>query len=101
MANRLALIMPSLIHHSQAGFTLGHSATSNICKVLTVLEEVRANPSSDLAIISLDAEKAFGNVSFHRLQLASQKCSFDGPFLHLISAMYSAPSANVVAAGHI
>lgn len=26
MANRLALIMPSLIHPSQAGFTLGHSA---------------------------------------------------------------------------
>lgn len=39
MANRLALIIiPSLIHPSQAGFTQGRSATSNIRKILAVLE---------------------------------------------------------------
>lgn len=101
MTNRLALIMPSLIHPSQAGFTIGHSAMSNIRKVLTVLEQEKINPTSDLAIITLDAEKAFDNVSFRWLRLALQRFGFDGPFLHIINAMYSAPSANVVATVHI
>lgn len=101
IANRLALIMPILIHPSQAGFTLRHSATSNIRKVLTVLEHARAKPSSYLAIITLDAEKAFDSISFHWLRLVLQNFSFSGSFLHLISTMYSAPSANVIAAGHI
>lgn len=48
--------MPSLIHHSQADFTLGRSAPSNIREVLTVLEQARANPSSDLAILSRGRE---------------------------------------------
>lgn len=101
IANGLAVIMPTLIYPSQAGFTLGHSATSNIWKVLTTLEQARANPSSDLAIITLDAEKAFDNVSFHWLRLVLQSFVFSGPFFHLITTMCSAPSANVVATGNI
>lgn len=38
IANRLAHIMSSLIHPSQAGFTQGTSATFKIQKVLAVLE---------------------------------------------------------------
>lgn len=101
MANRLASIMPTLIHPSQAGFTQGRSATSNIRKVLAVLQHVRANPDKDTAIVTLDAEKAFDNVSFHWLKMVLTKFGFSGPFLHLIIAMYLAPSANVIAAENI
>lgn len=83
IANRLALIMPSLIHPAHAGFTQGHSP---------VLESARTSPPSDSAIITLDAEKAFDNVRFHWLRLVLLRFGFSGPFLHLISTMYSAPS---------
>lgn len=70
-------------------------------KIFTVLEHARANPFSDLAIITLDVEKAFDSISFHWLRLVLQSFSFSGYFLHLISTMYSEPSANEIAAGHI
>lgn len=56
--------MPTLIHPSKAGFNQGRSATSNIRKVLTVLEFVRTNPTTETSIIALDAKKSFDNVSF-------------------------------------
>lgn len=55
----------------------------------------------DLAIITLDAEKAFDNVSFHWLWLVLQSFGFSGSFLHLISSMDSSTLANVITAGHI
>lgn len=99
--NRLVPIMPPLIHLSQAGFTQGRAASSNIKKVLTVLEHARANLSGDTAIVTLDAEKAFDNVGFHWLKMFLSKFGFSGPFFHLINTMYSAPSMNVIAAGLI
>lgn len=76
MANRLALIMLTLIHHSQAGFTQGSSATSNIIIVLTVLEYVITNPTMDTAIITLDTEKAFDNERFQWLKMVLIKFGF-------------------------
>lgn len=51
--NRLVNIMSTLIHPAQAGFTQGRSASSNIRKVLTILEHARTNISKDVAIISI------------------------------------------------
>lgn len=43
IANRLAKLMPYLIYPSQAGFTQGCSASSNIRKDITALEQAKAN----------------------------------------------------------
>lgn len=84
LANRLALIIPSLIHPSQAGFTQGHSATSNIRKVLAVLETARASPSSDFAIITLDAKKAFDKLLLAMADPLKIRFlrPFSAPYLH-------------------
>lgn len=74
MANRLAKIMPTLIHPGQAGFIQGRSASSNIQKVLMVLEHARTNADND--IISLDTEKAFDNVDFPWFSLAIKHFAF-------------------------
>lgn len=62
IANRLAKILQTLIHPAQAGFTQGRSTSSNIRKVLTVLEHARSNINDDIAKISLDTEITFDNV---------------------------------------
>lgn len=90
--------MPTLIHPAQADFTQGRSASSNICKVLTVLEHAKSNTNDDITIISLHTEKANDNVSFSWLSSVLQHFGFSGPFLHLIETMYAAPTANMVAA---
>lgn len=60
---RLANILPSLINPAQYGFVRGRTATLNIHKVMMVREHAKANPGRYLDI-TLDAEKAFNNVSF-------------------------------------
>lgn len=75
--------------------------SSNIRKVLVVLVWARNHPSEDLAFITLNAEKAFNNVSFQWLYLVLQGMGFSGPFQYLISSMYSAPPARVIAVGCI
>lgn len=50
-------------------------------------------------IITLDAEKAFDNVSFEWLSMAITKMGFTGPFNHLVNAMYTSSAARLVLAG--
>lgn len=51
-ANWLVQIMPSLIHPSQAGFTQGQSATSNI-RIVMELESERATPPVNTSFLLL------------------------------------------------
>lgn len=74
---------------------------SNIRKVLAVLEMAKANPSEEISIVTLNAEKAFDNVSFHWLRLVLSQFGFPCPFLHLIHTMYSVSSANMITVGLI
>lgn len=91
--------MPSLIHHAQSCFAKGRSASSNLRKVLAALEYAKQHPLEDVAVITLDAEKAFDNVSFQWLSLVMQKLGISVPFYHFIHSLYSAPSATVIVAG--
>lgn len=61
----MALLLPKLISPSQTRLGKGRSAVTNICNVLTVLDEVktRSKRHSYAAILTIDAEKAFNNVS--------------------------------------
>lgn len=64
MADRLSFILPRFIAPTQTGFIRGRSAVSNIHKVLAFLDEVTIRPANDPspALLTIDAEKAFGNV---------------------------------------
>lgn len=74
-------------------------ATSNIQTYeMSFPKYAKANPDSNITIISLDTETAFDSVSFSWLSIVLKSFVFSGPFLHLISTMYTNPSANIVAA---
>lgn len=65
------------------------------------MEHAKIHPSADIAIVTLDAEKAFYNVSFEWLALDLEMFGFLGSFSHFINGLYSSLSARVVAAGHV
>lgn len=71
MADRLASLLPKLITPNQTGFIKGRSAVTNIHRVLAVLDEIktRLKRHSNLAILTIDDEKAFDNVSWELLNL--------------------------------
>lgn len=98
VATRLANIIPFLIHPTQSGFVNGRTATLNIQKVMMVLEHAKTNLGRDFAIISLDAEKAFDNVSFNWLSLVLAKMGYTSPFNHLIKSMSASLMVRLVVA---
>lgn len=61
---------------------------------------MKAHPTEDIAIVTLDAEKDFDNVSFKWLEFVLEKCGFSGSFVHFKDSLYSSPSARVVSACH-
>lgn len=99
IATRLADILPSLIYSAQSGFVKGRTASLNIRKVLMVLEHTKANPGENFAIIILNTEKAFDNVSFKWLSSVLSRLGFSGPFSHVIETMYASPLARLLVAG--
>lgn len=66
-----------------------------------MLEHARSNTPGDLAVVTLDAKKAFDNVHFQLLSLVLKMFGFSGPFQHLITSMCSTSFTRVVAAGHV
>lgn len=96
IASRLACLLPSLLHPAQSGFVSGRSATLNIRKVLMALHYATTHPDQDVAIISLDAEKAFDNVSLSWLFRVLQQFGFTGPILSFLQQMYASPTARLV-----
>lgn len=88
VANTLAKILPQLIHPVQAGFVRCRSATANIRKVMATLDNAMRNPQEELAIITLDAEKAFDNVSLQWLFQTMESMGFQGEILNFLKIMY-------------
>lgn len=58
-----------------------------------VLEKAKINSGRDFAIITLDVEKAFNNVSFDWLSKVLSKIGFTGSFNHLVKSMCTSPTA--------
>lgn len=103
MADRLACILPRLISPNQTGFVKGRSAVSNIRKVLAALDAtaVGANEPSNPALLTIDAEKAFDNVSWTWMDKVLYRLGAVGPFRVYLSSLYSHPLARVYTPGHL
>lgn len=81
---------------SQVRFIKGISAVANTRKVLAALEHSKQNPNRDIIIVTLDAEKAFYNVSLTWLFEIMENMGFKGPILHTLREMYESPKARVL-----
>ncbi|KAM5165211.1 uncharacterized protein ACMZJ9_007655 [Mantella aurantiaca] len=68
---------------------------------MAVLETAKNNNTKDIAMLDLDAEKAFDNVHMPRLFMVMEKFGISGKFLTFLKKMYSSPRARVCTAGVI
>lgn len=68
---------------------------------MATLDYAMPNPKEELAIITLDAEKAFDNVSLHWLFQTMEHMGFQGEILNFLKSMYSAPKARVHVNNHL
>lgn len=62
LAMRLDKVLPFIIHADQNGFVKSHQGFHNVRRVLNIVHVCEGSP--DMAILSLDAEKAFDRVKW-------------------------------------
>jgi len=100
MANRLKKFMGDLIHNDQSGFLKGRNIGNNIRLLLDVIDYTEAN-EIPAAILSLDIEKAFDNVSHNFLFKVLEHFNFGENFLQWVRTFYSCRKAYVINNGFI
>ena len=71
----------------------------NICKSINIMHHINKRKNKNHMIISLDAEKAFGNIQHPFLIKTLNKIGIEGAFLNIIKAIYERPTANIILNG--
>lgn len=92
LANRLNLVILSLVHGDQTGFMPGKGTNINLRRLYTYISHA-ANVESQGVVASLDAEKAFNSVEWELLWQDLEPFNFGPQFISWIKLLYKNPSA--------
>uniref|UniRef100_A0A670IGS1 Reverse transcriptase domain-containing protein n=1 Tax=Podarcis muralis TaxID=64176 RepID=A0A670IGS1_PODMU len=96
MANRLKKCLVNIIHKDQAGFLPNRFLKDNIRHTVNLIEYLEAKNEIPAALIFIDAEKVFDNVSWRFLLKSMEKVGIEGEFMEGIKAIYSSQSAKLI-----
>uniref|UniRef100_A0A670KB41 Reverse transcriptase domain-containing protein n=1 Tax=Podarcis muralis TaxID=64176 RepID=A0A670KB41_PODMU len=96
MANRLKKCLTNLIHTDQVGFLPNRQLKDNIRHIINIIEYLDCKNDIPAAIIFIDAEKAFDNVSWQFLLGCLETVGIEGSFLEGIKAIYSSQRAKLI-----
>ncbi|CAJ0926344.1 unnamed protein product [Ranitomeya imitator] len=94
LADRISLILPRLIPNDQMGFVKGRQPADATRRIIDIMSWARKN-KLPLALLSLDAEKAFDRVDWDFLRESLAKFGFDESMISHIMALYSEPKASI------
>lgn len=98
MNNRLALILPSIIHHNQAGFFPNRDLRTNVRTCISLTQYAKKH-NIDLTLMAVDAEKAFDLLEWSYLYKVLETFEFPVEFINMVETVYRAPKAQVYTNG--
>ena len=99
LANRLKIVLPTIIHHSQTGIP-GRKIDHTI-HMLRDLIDIVENEDTEAAFIFLDQEKAFDMVDHHFLYKTMEAFGIGNEFINWIKVLYCNAFTRIKINGHL
>ena len=84
-----------MIHHDQLGFIPEMQGWFKIHKSINIIKYINGLKDKNHMIISIDAEKGFGQSPHPFMLKVVEEIELDGTFLNVIKAIYNKPIANL------
>lgn len=88
--------MSDLICEDQAGFLPSRPLKDNVRNIINIIEYLEVHNEKQAALIFLDTEKAFDNVSWIFMKRVLKKMDLGKIFLKAIEAIYTEQRANII-----
>ncbi|CAI5771635.1 Hypothetical predicted protein [Podarcis lilfordi] len=96
MAERLKKVLINKIHGDQTGFLPGRQSRDNVRNLIDIIEYLDMKIDRKAALVFIDAEKAFDNVSWNFLKKALERMGIGEKFRRGIEAIYKEQKAKLV-----
>ena len=98
MNNRLAQILPSIIHYNQTGFIQSRDLKTNTRTCLSLIQYAKKH-NKELTLMAVDAEKAFDRLEWEYLYKVLEVYEFPLKFINMVKTIYKSPKAQVYTNG--
>lgn len=96
LANRLKKVLTQTIHQDQTGFLPQRNMRNNIRTIINALEYYEHHSEKQIAIVFIDTEKAFYNVSWDFMKAPLKDVLGDDGFCKMINAIYKIQKARIL-----
>uniref|UniRef100_G1KYR8 Reverse transcriptase domain-containing protein n=1 Tax=Anolis carolinensis TaxID=28377 RepID=G1KYR8_ANOCA len=101
LANRLKNFLKDWIEEDQNGFLPNRNIKNNMRVILDTLEYYETHHQKELALLAIDAKKAFDNINWDYFKLLFQEVDIGHQFLSAINAIYNDQKARLIINGNV
>lgn len=101
LANRFKKILSQIIHQDQTGFLPCRNLRNNIRIITNILEYYEQHSEKAMAIVFVDAEKAFDNVCWDFMISHLKAVLGDDDFMKMIATIYEEQRAKILINGKL